>query len=69
MVPLFLERHDQYFMFKDSNVFVFANFLFKTKYDNTVVYSVNSNCLFPRGKLFDQIYRVFINILPKFDDL
>ena len=33
-------------MFKDSNVFKFPNFPFKTKYNNTEVYSVNSSCLF-----------------------
>ena len=43
MVSLFLTRHDHYFMFKDLNVFKFTNFPFKTKYNNTVVYSVNSN--------------------------
>ena len=37
-------------MFKDSNVFEFKNFPFKTKYSNTAVYFVNSNCLFSRGK-------------------
>ena len=37
-------------MFKDSNVFELPNFKFKTKYNNTVVYSVNSNYLFSRGK-------------------
>ena len=37
-------------MFKDSNVFEFTNFPFKTKYNNTVVYSVNSNYLFLREK-------------------
>ena len=32
MVSLFLVRHDQYFiMYKDSNVFEFTNFPFKTK--------------------------------------
>ena len=52
MVSLFLALHDQYFiMFKDSNVFEFTNFPFKTKPNNTVVYSVNSNYLFLRGKL------------------
>ena len=51
MVSLFLARHDQYFVIiKDSNVFEFTNFLFKTKYNNTGVYSVNSNYLFSRGK-------------------
>ena len=42
MVSLFLARHDQYFiMFKDSTVFEFTSFPFKTRYNNTVVYSVN----------------------------
>ena len=51
MVSLFLAWHDQYFiMFKDSNAFKFTNFPFKTKYNNTVVYSVNSNCLLLRKK-------------------
>ena len=35
-------------MFKDSSVFEFTNFPFKTKYNNTVVYSVDS--LFSKGK-------------------
>ena len=48
---LFFARHDQYFiMYKDSNVFEFTNFPFKTKYNNTVVCSVDSNYLFSRGK-------------------
>ena len=51
MVFLFLAFYDQYsIMFKDSNVFEFTNFPFKTRYSNIVVYSVNSNCLFSRGK-------------------
>ena len=51
MVAIFLAHHDQYFIiFKDSNVFEFTNFPFKTKYINTAVYSVNSNYLFLRGK-------------------
>ena len=33
-------------MFKDWNVFEFTNFPFKTKYNNTLVRSVNSNYLF-----------------------
>ena len=37
-------------MFTDSNVFKFTNFPFKTKYTNTVVYSVNRKNLFSRGK-------------------
>ena len=73
MVSLFLARHGQYFiMFKDSNFFELTNFPFKTKYNKTVVYSVNSNYLFSRGKqektLLKQIYCVFINIPPKLDD-
>ena len=50
MVSLFRARHDQYFMFKDSKVFEFTSFPFKTKFYNTVVYSVNSNYLFSKGK-------------------
>ena len=50
MVSLFLARHDHYFLFKDSNVFEFTNFSFKIKYNNTVVYSVNSNYSFLRKK-------------------
>ena len=50
MVSLFLAWHDQYFMVKDLNVFEFTNFPFKRKYNNTVVYSLNSNYLFSRGK-------------------
>ena len=51
IVFLFLARHDQYFkMFKDSNVFEFIHFPFKTKHTNTMVYPVNSNYLFARGK-------------------
>ena len=47
MVSLFLAWHDRYFiMFKDSNVFEFINFPFIAKYNNTLVYSVNSNYLF-----------------------
>ena len=50
MVSLF-DCHEQYFMMlKDSNVFELTNFPFKTKYNNTVVYSVNRNYLFPRKK-------------------
>ena len=50
MVSLFLAHHGQYFMFQDSNVFEFTNFSFKMKYNNTVVYSVNSIYLFSKGK-------------------
>ena len=63
-------------MFGDSNVFEFTNFPFKTKYNNTVAYTVNSNYLLSRGKqekkllkqFFDQIYYLFINIPAKLDD-
>ena len=38
MVSLFLACHDEYFiMFKDSNVFEFTSFSFKTKYNNSAV--------------------------------
>ena len=47
---IMVSLHDQHFMFKDSNVFQFTNFPFKTKYNNAVVYSVNINYLFSRGK-------------------
>ena len=51
MVSFFLTRHDQYFiMFKDSNVFDITNFPFKSKCNNTVAYSANSNYLFSRKK-------------------
>ena len=51
MVSLFLAHHDQHFiMFKDSSFFEFINFPFKTNYNNTVVYSANSNHLFSKGK-------------------
>ena len=51
MVSLFLARHDQYsIMYKDSDVFEFTNLPFKTEYIDTVVYSVDSNYLFSRGK-------------------
>ena len=76
MVCLFLTRRDQYFvMYKDSNVFQFTNFTVEAKYNNTVVYFVNSNSLFSRGKrekklfkqFFDEIYCLAINIPPKLD--
>ena len=62
MVSLFLARHDQYFiMFKDSNVFEFTNFSFKTKYNNTVGYSVNRNCFFSRGKQEKKLLKQFFD--------
>ena len=58
----FLARHDQYFiMFKDSNVFEFTNFLFKTKHNNTVVYSVNNNYLLSRGKQEKKLLKQFFD--------
>ena len=48
-------------MLKDSNVFEFTNFPFKTKYDNTVVYSVNSNYLFSRGKQEQKLLKPFFD--------
>ena len=59
MVSLFLARNDQYFMFKNSNVFEFTNFPFKTKYNNTVVYSVNISYLFLRGKQEKKLLKQF----------
>ena len=50
MVSFFLAFCDQDSIIKDSNVFEFTNFPFKTKYHNAVVYSGNNNCLFTRGK-------------------
>ena len=50
-VSLSLDFYDQCsIMSKDSKVFEFTGFPFKTKYNNTVVYSVNSNCLLSMGK-------------------
>ena len=45
MVSLFLAGHDQYLiMFKDSNVFEFANLSFKKKYNNAaIIYSLEEN--------------------------
>ena len=60
MVSLFLPRNDQYFiMFKNSNVFEFTNFPFKTKYNNTVVYSVNISYLFSMGKQEKKLLKHF----------
>ena len=62
MVSLFLAWHDQYFlMFKDSNVFEFTNFPFKTKYNNTAVYSINSNYLISRGKQEKKLLKQFFD--------
>ena len=48
-------------MFKDSKVFKFTNFPFKTKYNNTVVYSANSNYLFSRGKQEKKLLKQFFD--------
>ena len=62
MGSLFLARLDQYYiMYKDSNVFEFANFPFKTKCNNTVVYSVDSNYLFSRGKQEKKLLKKFLD--------
>ena len=55
-------------MFKDSNVFEFTNFLFKMKYyNNTEVYSVNSNYLFiySRGENMNKTVKtiLWLNLL------
>ena len=47
-------------MFKDSNVFEFTNFLFKTKDNNIAVYSVNSNYLFLSGKQEKKIVETIV---------
>ena len=57
----FFARDDQYFkLIKDSHVFEFTNFPFKTKY-NTVVYSVNSNYLSSRGKQEKKLLKQFFD--------
>ena len=48
-------------MFKDSSVSEFTNFPFKTKYDNTAVYSVNSNYLLLRGKQEKKLLKQFFD--------
>ena len=53
-------------MFKDSNVFDFTNFPFKTKYKNTVDYSVNSNYLFTREKQEKNVETIILNLLSLF---
>ena len=56
MVSFFLAFYDQCsVMFRDSGAKIqtYSNlpiFRWKQKYNNTVVYSVNSDCLFSRGK-------------------
>ena len=71
-------------MFKGTKVFEFTKLSFKTKYNNAVVYSVNGNCLFSRGKqvqnkrffvyIYCELYLLrpvlflSINIPPKIDD-
>ena len=65
---LFLAWLDQYFiMFKDLNIFKFTNFPFKTKYNNAVVYFINTNYSFSRGKqekkLLKQFFKTTIYLL------
>ena len=67
-------------MFKGSKVFKFNKFPFKIKYNNKVVYSVNSNYFFSRGKQEKNCWNnslikytvnssfLSINIPPKLDD-
>ena len=47
-------------MFKDSKIIEFTNFSFKTKYNNTVVYTANSIYLFSKReqekKLLKQLF-------------
>ena len=51
MVSLFLAFYDQYsVMFKDSNVFEFNNFPFKTKYNNTVLFTQSIAIVYSRGE-------------------
>ena len=60
MVSFFLAFYDQYStMFKDSKVFEFTNFPIKTKYNNTVIYSVNDSCLFSSGKQEKKLLKQF----------
>ena len=48
-------------MFKGSNVFEFTKCPLKTKYNNIVVYSVNNNLLFSRGKQEKKLLKQFFN--------
>ena len=62
MVSLFLAWNDQYFIM--FNVFEITNFPFKTKYNNTLVYSVNNNYLFwgeTRKKIVETV--LWLNLL------
>ena len=66
IVSLFFARHDHYFtMLKDLSVFKFTNFLFKAKYNNTVIYSVNSNYSHSRKKQERKIVEtiLWLNVL------
>ena len=47
--------------FKDLNDLELTNFPFKTKYANNAVYSVNSNCLFSRGKQEKKLLKQFFD--------
>ena len=62
MISVFLAFFDQYYiMYEDWNVFEYANFPFKTKYNDTVVYSVDSNYLFSRAKQEQKLLKRFFD--------
>ena len=62
MVSIFVAFFDQYYiMYEDWNVFEYTNFPFKTKYNDTVVYSVDSNYLFLRGKQEQKLLKRFFD--------
>ena len=48
-------------MFEGSDIFEFVKFPFKTKYNNTVVYAVDSNYLFSRGKQKKIVLKYFFD--------
>ena len=62
MISVFLAFFDQYYiMNEDWNVFEYTNFPFKTKYNDTVVYSVDSNYLFSRAKQEQKLLKRFFD--------
>ena len=62
MISVFLAFFDQYYiMYEDWNVFEYTNFPLKTKYNDTVVYSVDSNYLFSRGKQEQKLLKRFFD--------
>ena len=48
-------------MFKDPKVFEFTNSSFKTKYNNTVVNSINSNYLFSKRNQEKKLLKQFFD--------